>query len=420
MEEILKDYTKEILHIRKDFPFFNTPHGQKLIYMDSAATTLKPQSVIDSISKYNTEYSANIHRAVYDISQQASTAYEQARETIANFIGAEHSSEVIFTAGTTAGINHFSRSFAEAYLKEGDRIVISEMEHHANILPWQKIAKDFKCILAFIPLKLDGELDLSAIDDLLSAPTKLLAISSLSNVLGTINPITELTAKCKKNNIYTFIDGAQSVPHMPYSLKDKDLNIDFMVFSGHKMYAPTGVGIFYGKKELLKKMPPFFLGGGMVYDVSMDTAIFSTAPSKFEAGTPPIAEVIAFTEAIKYLEAIGWETIKGIDHQHLSLGQETFNKFKDYIKVFGTSAHRAPIFSFQVNEIHPHDIGSFFNEFNIGLRTGHQCTQPTWKRMGITSVTRASTGIYNTPEEWEYFEKITKSLLEFFNVSKFS
>ena len=416
----MKDYTSEILQIRKDFPFFQTPHGQQLAYMDSAATTLKPQSVIDAVTKYNTEYSANIHRAVYDISQQASTEYEQARETIAKFIGAEHSSEVIFTAGTTAGINHFSRSFAEAYLKEGDRIVISEMEHHANILPWQKIAKDFKCSLAYIPLKLNGELDLSNIDELLSAPTKILAISALSNVLGTINPITELTAKCKQNNIYTFVDGAQSVPHMPYSLKDKDNNIDFLVFSGHKMYAPTGVGVFYGKKELLKKMPPFFLGGGIVYDVSMDKAVFGTAPSKFEAGTPPIAEVIAFAEAIKFLEAIGWETIQGIDHQHLVLGQEVFTKFKDYIKVFGTSVPRAPIFSFQVNEIHPHDIGSFYNEFHIALRTGHQCAQPTWKRMGVSSVTRVSTSIYNSPEEWERFEKATKSLLEFFNVRKFS
>lgn len=414
----MKDYTSEILEIRKDFPFFQTPHGQKLSYMDNAATSIKPLSVIEALIQYNTEYPVSIHRAVYDVSQKASDLYEKARETVANFIGAESPSEVIFTSGTTASINHFSQSFAEAFLQEGDRIILSEMEHHANLLPWQKIAHTSKCTLEFIPLKDDGTLDLSTIDDLLKPPTKLLSLTAISNTLGTINPIETLTKKCKEQNIYTFVDAAQSISHMPYNLKESD--IDFLAFSGHKMLGTTGVGIFYGRKNLLKQLPPFFLGGGIVYDVSLDKAIFGVAPAKFEAGTPPIGEALALAKAIEYIQEIGWDTIQGIDHQHLQLGLAIFQEYKEYIKLFGNSPNRSPIFSFSINEVHPHDIGSFLNEFNIAVRTGHQCTQPTWKKLGVSSVTRASTGLYNLPQEWEHFSSSLKSLLEFFHVRKFS
>ncbi len=412
----MKDYTNDILKIRQDFPFFaNNPD---VVYVDSAATTLKPQSVIDSINDYNTHYSANIHRAVYDISQKASDEYENARQTVADFIGASSPKEVIFTSGTTAGINLFSDSFAEAFLKEGDRIVLSQMEHHANLLPWQKIAKRYNCTIEFIPVDEDGILDLTDLQNLLQAPTKLVALTAQSNTLGTVNPIDYITKLCKENSIYTFVDAAQSVAHQPYDLKNSD--IDFLAFSGHKMFSSTGIGVFYGKLEHLKKMPPFFVGGGMVYEVTLESAIFSPSPSRFEGGTPPIAEAISLATAIKYIQNIGWDTIQGIDHQHQILGREMFDTFKDYIKVFGNDPHKSPIFSFVVNEVHPHDIGSFLNEFKICVRTGHQCNQPLWKKFNVSSVTRASAYIYNTPQEWAQIVKALKSLLEFFDVRKFS
>jgi len=414
----LIDYDNLISKIRRDFPFFNTENGKNLIYMDNAATTLKPQIVLDAMLQYYIEYPANIHRAVFDISQQASDAYENARKIVAQFIGANSSDEVIFTSGTTASINHFSRAFAETYLREGDRIILSAMEHHANLLPWHKIAKDYKCTLEFIPILADGELDLNQIDELLSKPTRLLAITAISNTLGTINPIHQLTAKCKELGIYTFIDAAQSIPHMKYVLM-KD-TIDFLVFSGHKIFAPTGIGVLWGRKELLKKMPPFFLGGGIVYDVDLNTAIFSSIPSRFEAGTPPIAEAIGLGAALMYVDSIGWEIIYNIEQKHLYLGIKTFEKFRDYITIYGTAKNKIPIFSFIINEIHPHDIGSFLNEWSIAFRTGHQCTQPIWKNYKISSVTRASTSIYNSFEEWDRISDAFNSLLEFFHVRKFS
>lgn len=416
----MKDYTQDILAIRKEFPLFEKEENHKIAYFDNAATTFKPYTVLNAINQYHYEYPVNIHRAVYDMSQKASDLYEQARQTVAEFLGASSANEIIFTSGTTASINHFAESFAKAYLQEGDRIILTQMEHHANLLPWQKIAKEYNCKLDFIPMDENGILDLSTLDNLLTSPTKLVALTAVSNTLGTINPIEKITALCKQKGIYTFVDGAQSVPHQPYNLSEKDKNIDFLAFSGHKMLATTGIGVLYGKKEILKKMPPFFLGGGIVYDVTFEKAIFGTIPSKFEAGTPPIAEAIGLAAAIKYLQQIGWDLIQGIDHQHTILGQEIFNSFKEYIKVFGNDIYKSPIFSFQVNELHPHDIGSFLNEYQVCVRTGHQCTQPTWKKFCVSSVTRASAYIYNTPQDWEQLSTALKSLLEFFNVRKFS
>ncbi len=245
-------------------------------------------------------------------------------------------------------------------------------------------------------------------------------MTAVSNTLGTVNPIRELAALCKKNGAYILVDAAQSVAHQPYDLSGADRDIDFLAFSGHKMMASTGVGVLYGKKELLKKMPPFFMGGGIVHDVTMDSAVFSSIPSRFEAGTPPIAEAISLMHAVNYIQNLGWDLIQGIDGYQRNLGNEVFGRYKDYIRVFGNTADKAPIFSFQVNETHPHDIGSFLNEFKLCLRTGHQCTQPLWKAFGVSSVTRASAFIYNTEEEWDTLSKALKSLLEFFHVGKFS
>ncbi|MGL4561491.1 MAG: aminotransferase class V-fold PLP-dependent enzyme [Brevinema sp.] len=412
----MKDYNAIINNIRCDFPIFQTQPN--LCYLDTAATALKPQCVIDAVLAYDSEYSANIHRAVYDMSQKASDHYEHARKVVANFIGANSPAEVIFTSGTTASINHFSESFAKVFLKEGDRIVISQMEHHANFLPWQRIAEDFKCTLDVIPILPNGELDISRIDDFLTAPTKLLAITAVSNTLGTKNPIDFLAKKCKEQGIYILVDAAQAVTHDKYNLAQS--NIDFFAFSGHKIFAPTGIGVLWGRKELLKKMPPFFVGGGMVYEANSDKPIFLQPPARFEAGTPPIAQAIGLARAVEYVESIGWETIQDIEQQHLIRGKKVFHNYQDYIQLFGTSEHKIPIFSFIINEVHTHDVGSFLNEMNLAVRTGHQCTQPIWKYFGVSSVTRISTSIYNHLDEWDKVDQALKLLLEFFHVGKFS
>ncbi|MGL4366719.1 MAG: aminotransferase class V-fold PLP-dependent enzyme [Brevinemataceae bacterium] len=413
----MNNHSAIINNIRKHFPFFQSVNGQSLVYFDSAATTFTPQSVLDVMNEYYTQYPANIHRAVYNISHKASDCYEKARETTAEFLGAR-TEEIAFTSGTTAGINLFAESFAESFLQEGDRIILSTMEHHSNLLPWQKIAKKYKCTLDFILTTENGELDLSNLHELLSAPTKLLALTAVSNTLGTINPINQIADACKQHNVYFMVDAAQSIMHHQYKLSES--NIDFLVFSGHKMFGPKGIGVFWGRKSLLKQMSPFFLGGGMVYDVDLYTASFADIPSKFEAGTPPIAEALGLAATFKFIQEIGWNTIHDIDHMHTDIGRQIFDSFSDYIHVFGNSDSKIPIFSFQINETHPHDAGSFFNELNIAVRTGHQCTQPVWKQFFVPSTVRVSAGIYNTLEEWEQFSKAVQSLLEFFHVRKFS
>ncbi|MGL4394734.1 MAG: aminotransferase class V-fold PLP-dependent enzyme [Brevinema sp.] len=413
----MTNMTATIEKIRSDFPIFQK--HPDLNYFDTAATALKPQVVLDVVHGYDAEYSANIHRALYDISQEASDHYENARKTVAKFIGAKSADEVIFTSGTTASINHFSESFAKAFLKAGDRILITQMEHHANFLPWQRIAEDFKCELDVLPILPNGELDLAQLDHYLSQPNlKLLAITAVSNTLGTVNPVDMIAKKCKEKGIFVFVDAAQSVSHHQYHLAESD--IDFLAFSGHKIFAPTGIGVLWGRKELLKKMPPFFVGGGMVYEASIDKSIFLTPPARFEAGTPPIAQAIGLARAIEYLQALGWDTIHEIEKEHLRRGNEVFAKYKDFIKVYGSSEHKIPIFSFSVNEIHTHDVGSFLNEMKLCVRTGHQCTQPLWKFFGVSSVTRISMSVYNHFEEWEKIDQGLKMLLEFFDVRKFS
>lgn len=403
-----------IASIRDNFSFFSMPNNQNWVYFDNAATALKPDAVLKAVHGYDTEYTANIHRAVFDNSYKASKAYENARSITAHFLGAAHSEEVIFTSGTTASINLFARSFAETFLQPGDRVVLSEMEHHANMLPWQKLAREFNFELAFIPITEKGELDLSDIDLLLSGNTKLLAITAVSNTLGTINPIDFLAEKCKEKNIFVFVDAAQSVTHQPYRLAES--SIDFLAFSGHKIFGPTGIGVLWGRKDLLKKMPPFFYGGGMVYDVSLEQATYASLPSRFEAGTPPIAQAIGLGAALEYVQQLGWQTVKEIEARNIEYGKKVFDRFKDYVSLVGNSDNRVAIFSFAVDGIHPHDAGSFFSEAKVAVRTGHQCTQPVMKRYCLPSVSRISASIYNTEQDWQQFEAALSALLEFFHV----
>ncbi|SFB78445.1 cysteine desulfurase [Brevinema andersonii] len=403
-----------IASIRDNFSFFSMPNNQNWVYFDNAATALKPDAVLKAVHGYDTEYTANIHRAVFDNSYKASEAYENARSITARFLGATYPEEVIFTSGTTASVNLFARSFAETFLQPGDRVVLSEMEHHANMLPWQKLACEFNFELAFIPITEKGELDLSDIDILLSSNTKLLAITAVSNTLGTINPIDFLAEKCKEKNIFVFVDAAQSVTHQPYCLAESA--IDFLAFSGHKIFGPTGIGVLWGRKDLLKKMPPFFYGGGMVYDVSLEQATYASLPSRFEAGTPPIAQAIGLGAALEYVQQLGWQAIKEIEAQNIERGKKIFNRFKDYVSLVGDSTNRVPIFSFAVDGIHPHDAGSFFSEAKVAVRTGHQCTQPVMKRYCLPSVSRISASIYNTEQDWQQFEAALSALLEFFYV----
>ncbi|MGL5721291.1 MAG: aminotransferase class V-fold PLP-dependent enzyme [Brevinema sp.] len=401
--------------IRKDYPFFACPDNQGWAYFDSAATALKPKAVLDAGYNYNACYTANIHRAVFDNSYKASNAYEKARSTVAQFLGAQHASEVVFTSGATAGINLFARSYAESFLKKGDRIICTQMEHHANLVSWQKIAQEFECEIVYVPLQANGTLNLDVLPSLLTPNAKLMVLTAVSNVLGTVNPVEDIAVLCASKNVHIFVDVAQSVVHMPYDLKNSA--IDFLVFSGHKMFAPTGIGVFYGKKSLLKNLPPFFYGGGMVQDVSLEKTTYAPSPSRFEGGTPPISQAIALGAAINYMQGLGWQTIHVLETYNLEYGLKIFQKYHDKgISLVGNAPNRVPIFSFTVRDVHPHDVGTFLSEQKIAVRTGHQCTQPLLHQQGLSSVTRVSCALYNTQQEWDQLDNALSRLLEFFHV----
>ncbi|MGL5254333.1 MAG: aminotransferase class V-fold PLP-dependent enzyme [Brevinema sp.] len=411
----MSNWSEIVSAIREDYPFFQCQDNIGWAYFDSAATALKPKAVLDAGYNYNACYTANIHRAVFENSYKASDAYEKARSKVAEFLGAESSSEVVFTSGTTAAINLFARSYAEAFLEKGSRIICTEMEHHANLIPWQKIAQEFSCELTYVPLLPNGTLDWDVFPSLLTENTKLVVLTAVSNILGTVNPIEKITTLCASKGVHTFVDAAQAVVHMPFSLKNSA--IDFLAFSGHKMFAPTGIGVFYGKKSLLKKLPPFFYGGGMVQDVSFEKASYAPPPSRFEGGTPPISQAIALGAAISYMQGLGWEKIHLIESYNLKYGLDIFEKYTDKgITLIGNAPDRAPIFSFTVRDVHPHDVGTFLNEQKIAVRTGHQCTQPLLHRQGLSSVTRVSCSLYNTQQEWDQLDSALSRLLEFFDV----
>ena len=396
--------------IRDDFPILKSRiNNHQLVYFDNAATTQKPQSVIDGISNYYKSYNANIHRGIHSLAEKATEEFEETRSLIKEFINASSENEIIFTRGTTEGINLISSSLSKFYFNEGDEIIISEMEHHSNIVPWQMIADENKLNLKVINVSGDGEIDMDHFKSLISEKTKLVSIVYISNTLGTINPVKKIIEKCRKNNILSVVDGAQSSAHKKIDVTD--LNCDFYVFSAHKMYGPTGVGVVYGKEEILEKMPPYMGGGEMIKDVSFSNTSYNNLPYKFEAGTPNIGDVIGFKEAINYIKNIG---IDNIETYEISLKKYTEDALKkiDGIKVVGTAKDKVGIFSFTTEKVHYYDLGLLLDAKGIALRTGHHCTQPLMDKYSLDGTARLSLAMYNSTEEVDYFVESLSNLIK--------
>ncbi len=383
------------MEIRKDFPLLNqSENGNSVVYLDSAATTQKPQLVIDAITNYYQKYNANIHRGIYSIAEKATSEFEAVRDRVQSFINAEKREEIIFTKGTTESINLVAYSWGKKNLKAGDEILITEMEHHSNNVPWQLIATSTGAKLKYIPVTENGELENPL--DYITENTKLVALIHQSNVLGTINPIKEITEYAHKVGAVVLVDGAQSIPHMPIDVQN--LGCDFFVFSGHKMLGPTGVGVLYGNAKILNNMDPFLGGGEMIKDVTMGSASFNDLPWKFEAGTPNIAQVIGLGAAIDYINYIGLDLI----HQQCELltacAIEKLSKISG-LTIYGNANDRGAVVSFNIDGIHPHDLAQLLDQQNICIRVGHHCAQPLLTKFGLTSSARASFYVYNTIED---------------------
>lgn len=384
--------------IRSQFPILHQEiNGRPLVYLDNAATVQKPQAVLDISQSYYSELNANIHRGVHYLSRKATDAHEAARTSIAKYLNAPHEHEVIFTSGTTDGINLVADTLSlSGKISKGDRILISGLEHHSNIVPWQMLCERTGASLDVIPITDSGEWDLSDIDTLLTEKTKLVAVNQVSNALGTINPIETLIAKAKKVGAWTLIDGAQSTPHMAIDVQA--LGCDFFVFSGHKTYAPTGIGILWGRTELLEMLPPWRGGGEMIQQVTFEKTTYNELPFKYEAGTPNIEGGIALAAALDWMQNIGLDTIAAHEDKLLTLATEAISEI-DGIKIYGTAPNKASVLSFGIEGVHHYDLGTLMDQMGVGVRTGHHCCQPLMQRFGITGTTRASFAIYNTEQE---------------------
>ena len=395
--------------IRDKFPILNKKiNNNKLVYFDNAATTQKPIQVIESINKYYSEYNANIHRGIHTLAEKATQEYEKTRKTVSKFINSRSEKEVIFTRGTTEGINLIASSFVKNFIKKGDEIIISEMEHHSNIVPWQMICEENGIILKTINVFENGEIDLDNFKELISNKTKFLSIVHTSNTLGTVNPVKEMIEICEKNNINTMIDGAQASAHSKIDVQD--LNCDFFVLSAHKMYGPTGVGIVYGKEEILEKMPPYMGGGEMIKDVNFKKTTYNELPYKFEAGTPNIGDVIGFNEALSFINNIGLDNISLYEKELKNYASNLFNKIEG-INIIGNSKNKIGIFSFTMDKIHYYDLGLLLDSKGIAIRTGHHCTQPLMDKFNLEGTARVSLAIYNTKNEIDYFVEKLKQLI---------
>ncbi|RTZ04867.1 cysteine desulfurase [Flavobacterium bomense] len=399
----------DVHKIRKDFPILSRMVNNKpLIYFDNGATTQKPQQVIDALIKYYTVQNANIHRGVHRMSQDVTDEYENARITVQKHIGAKQEHEIIFTSGTTDSINFIATAFGKKYVNAGDEIVVSEMEHHSNILPWQQLCEEKNAVLKVIPITDSGELCMDEYKKLLSAKTKLIAITHVSNTLGTVNPVKEMIAIAHSKNIPVLVDGAQSIPHIKVDVQD--LDADFYCFSGHKVYAPTGVGILYGKEEWLNKLPNYQVGGGTIKTVSFDKSEYAESPLRFEAGTPNIEGGIGLAVALDYINVLGLENIATYEHELLGYATEKLSAI-DNLRIIGTAKEKASVISFVVDGIHPLDLGMLLDAQGIAVRTGHHCTQPLMAHYQIPGTVRASFSFYNTKEEIDVFANaIVKSI----------
>jgi len=403
----------DVERVRADFPVLHqTVNGKPLVYLDNGASSQVPQVVIDRGIFYIEQEHSNIHRGVHYLSQRATTAYEGAREKVKRFINARESRECIFVRGTTEGINLVMHGYGRKFIGEGDEIVISAMEHHANIVPWQMLCEEKGAQLRVIPMNDAGELILDEYDALLNTRTKLVAVTHVSNALGTINPIKEMIVQAHKYGVPVLIDGAQSAPHMPVDVQD--LDCDFYAFSGHKMYAPTGSGIVYGKAELLEKMNPFQGGGDMIKTVTFEKTTYAELPNKMEAGTPAIASQIGLGAAIDYLNGIGREQAAVYEAELLRYATERVSSIEG-VRIIGTAKNKASVLSFVIDGIHPHDIGTILDQEGIAVRAGHHCAQPVMQRFNVPATARASFAFYNTKAEIDVLAQTIEKVIEIFS-----
>ena len=387
----------DVENIRKDFPILGREvYGKPLVYLDNAATTQKPRCVIDSISEAYCNVNANVHRGIHFLSQQATDMMEAARENVRKFIGAGSTEEIIFTRGTTESFNLLASSFSQAFLKEGDEVIISGMEHHSNIVPWQIQAGIHGFRLKVVPVLDNGELDFDAFKALLTEKTRLVSITHVSNVLGTVNPVSKIIVEAHSHGIPVAVDGAQSVPHIKVNVQE--LGVDFYAFSGHKIYGPTGIGVLYGRKELLEQMPPYQGGGEMIKRVTFDRTTYNELPYKFEAGTPDYVGSIALASALDYVGNIGIDNIAAYESDLCRYALESLMTVSG-MRIIGNPEHRSGVISFLVNDIHPSDMGTLLDRLGIAVRTGHHCAEPLMDRMGIPGTVRASFSFYNTRAE---------------------
>ena len=391
----------DINKIRKDFPILQREvYGKPLVYFDNAATTQKPSVVIQALSTYYEEQNSNIHRAAHFLGEEATVAYEESRKNVQTFINAENAHEIIFTKGTTDSINLVASSFGKKFFKEDDEIIVSTLEHHSNIVPWQFICEQSGAKLRVIPISDSGEIIFSEYQKLLNDKTKLVAISHVSNAIGTINPIKEVIKEAHDLNISVLIDGPQAIPHMKIDVQE--LDCDFYTFSSHKVYGPMGVGTLYGKEKYLNEMPPYQGGGEMINNVSFEKTTYNQLPFKFEAGTPNVADVIGFSEAIKYIRSIGMDNISSYEKSLAQYAEQELKKIPG-VKIYGNAKHKASVISFIVEDIHPYDMGMIIDKLGVAVRTGHHCAQPLMNRLGIQGTIRASLAFYNTIEEIDLF-----------------
>jgi len=400
----------DVLEIRKDFPILNTKaNGKPLVYFDNGATSQKPLEVINAIDRYYKTENANVHRGVYFLSQLATDLYDGSRQKITNFIKAEDTNTVLFTSGTTESINLVAQTWGRKNLSEGDELLISGMEHHSNIVPWQMICEEKGAIVKVIPLNDDGSLNMEVFEERLSSKTKMVAVAHISNTLGVVNPIERIIELSHAVEAKVLIDGAQAVPHIPVDVQS--LDCDFYAFSGHKMFAPTGIGVLYGKRELLEEMPPYKGGGDMIDRVSFEKTTYAELPFKFEAGTPNIAGVIGMGAAIDYLNKFDWKDIIEYEDELLRYVTEELLKIEG-LRIYGTTDQKIPVVSFLVDDIHPYDIGTLLDQLGIAVRTGHHCTQPLMDRYCIPGTVRASLSFYNTKEEIDVFINALNKILK--------
>jgi cysteine desulfurase / selenocysteine lyase len=387
----------DVNRLRKDFPILSRRvRGKPLIYLDNAATSQKPRAVIEAVSRFYGSENANIHRGVHYLSERATVAYEATRERVARFLNAPSPRDIVFTRGTTEAINLVAQSWGRSTLRPGDEILITGMEHHSNIVPWQLVAGQTGARVRAVPITDAGELDLEAFDRLLTDRTRVLAMVHVSNALGTVNPVRELLAKARARGVVTLVDGAQSAPHLPVDVQA--IGCDFYAFSGHKLFGPTGVGVLYGRAALLERMPPWQGGGDMIESVTLEQTTFAPPPARFEAGTPAIAEVIGLGAALDYVETVGRAAIGAWEEELLAYATEQLREL-DGVRLIGTAREKVGVLSFAIDGVHPHDVGAVLDDEGIAIRAGHHCAQPVMLRFGVPATARASFAFYNTREE---------------------